>query len=130
MVALVAAALTFAAPEKLELWYREPAPVPTGWTSALPVGNGRLGGMVFGGTVLERIQLNEDTVWAGPPVEEQPKDSAAVLKRARDLWWAGDYLACEQEVRKMMAPSISPRRSARCATGARRRPSRFWCPTS
>lgn len=44
------------------LWYRRPA---AAWNEALPVGNGRLGAMVFGGTQSERIQLNEDTVWAG-----------------------------------------------------------------
>ena len=48
----------------LELWYDEPA---TQWTEALPVGNGRLGAMVFGGPEEERLQLNEDTLWAGGP---------------------------------------------------------------
>ena len=46
------------------LWYRQPA---AEWTEALPVGNGRLGAMVFGGTAQERLQLNEDTLWAGGP---------------------------------------------------------------
>jgi alpha-L-fucosidase 2 len=44
------------------LWYRTPA---SSWNEALPVGNGRLGAMVFGGVTSERLQLNEDTVWAG-----------------------------------------------------------------
>ena len=44
------------------LWYRQPA---VAWTEALPVGNGRLGAMVFGGTATERLQLNEDTLWTG-----------------------------------------------------------------
>lgn len=47
-----------------ELWYREPA---KDWTEALPVGNGRLGAMVFGGAANERIQFNESTVWTGEP---------------------------------------------------------------
>jgi alpha-L-fucosidase 2 len=47
-------------PERL--WYRQPA---AGWVEALPLGNGRLGAMVFGGVSRERIQLNEDSVWAG-----------------------------------------------------------------
>jgi alpha-L-fucosidase 2 len=46
------------------LWYREPAEQ---WVEALPVGNGRLGAMVFGGHPQERIQFNEDTVWTGAP---------------------------------------------------------------
>jgi alpha-L-fucosidase 2 len=50
----------------VELWYRQPAQA---WTDALPVGNGRLGGMVFGGVREERIQLNEDTLWSGGPSE-------------------------------------------------------------
>nr|BFE50583.1 hypothetical protein GCM10017745_40100 [Saccharothrix mutabilis subsp. capreolus] len=49
----------------LSLWYDEPA--GTDWLRALPVGNGRLGAMVFGGTDTERLQLNEDTLWAGGP---------------------------------------------------------------
>src|SRR5882724_2756342 len=48
----------------LSLWYRQPAKV---WTESLPVGNGRLGAMVFGGVGQERFQLNEDTLWAGGP---------------------------------------------------------------
>lgn len=46
------------------LWYRQPA---REWLEALPVGNGRLGAMVFGGTEEEVLQLNEDTLWAGGP---------------------------------------------------------------
>ncbi|OZA71677.1 MAG: alpha/beta hydrolase, partial [Sphingomonadales bacterium 39-62-4] len=55
-------------PEPLRdlLWYNQPAQV---WTEALPVGNGRLGAMVFGGTASERIQLNEDTLWSGGPYD-------------------------------------------------------------
>lgn len=48
------------------LWYTRPASV---WTEALPVGNGRLGAMVFGGVATERIQLNEDTLWSGGPYD-------------------------------------------------------------
>lgn len=47
-----------------ELWYTTPA---TQWEEALPVGNGRLGAMVFGGTRCERIQLNENTLYSGEP---------------------------------------------------------------
>lgn len=49
---------------RLHLWYRQPAHA---WLEALPVGNGRLGAMVFGGVWEERLQLNEDTLWSGAP---------------------------------------------------------------
>lgn len=65
--------------------------------------------MVFGGTQKERIQINEDTIWAGPPVEEQPVGSDKILAKARELWWQGDFAGCEAEVRKMMAAHITPR---------------------
>src|SRR6185369_8898655 len=48
------------------LWYRAPA---ANWNEALPIGNGRLGAMVFGGVVGERLQLNEETVWAGQKLD-------------------------------------------------------------
>lgn len=48
------------------LWYTRPASI---WTEALPVGNGRLGAMVFGGVATERLQLNEDTLWSGGPYD-------------------------------------------------------------
>ena len=48
--------------DPLLLWYRQPAKE---WTEAMPLGNGRLGAMVFGGVAEERIALNEDTLWSG-----------------------------------------------------------------
>src|SRR5690606_20417588 len=54
--------------KELKLWYRQPA---TEWTEALPVGNGRLGAMIFGGTGEALIQLNEATLWSGGPVNNQ-----------------------------------------------------------
>ena len=50
----------------LKLWYDEPA---SAWNQALPVGNGRLGAMIFGGGERERIQLNEETLWSGGPYD-------------------------------------------------------------
>jgi alpha-L-fucosidase 2 len=51
-------------PDAATLWYRQPA---TTWNEALPIGNGRLGAMLFGGVNEERLQLNEDTLWSGAP---------------------------------------------------------------
>ena len=57
-----------------KLWYKQPAAV---WTEALPVGNGRLGAMVFGGVAEELIQLNESTLWSGGPVPKTINPEAA-----------------------------------------------------
>ncbi|MBQ5705094.1 MAG: glycoside hydrolase N-terminal domain-containing protein, partial [Bacteroidaceae bacterium] len=50
--------------EELRLWYTSPART---WVEALPVGNSRMGAMVYGGTEYEQLQLNEETFWAGGP---------------------------------------------------------------
>ena len=87
----------------LSLWYRAPAadrpltPRPTGpdaaaeWVRALPVGNGRLGAMVFGGVVHERLQLNEDTLWAGRPYDPVNPDAKAALPEVRRLLTESRY---------------------------------------
>ncbi|HEX2860540.1 MAG TPA: glycoside hydrolase N-terminal domain-containing protein, partial [Lacunisphaera sp.] len=66
----------------LSLWYRQPA---VNWVEALPVGNGRLGAMVFGGLAQERIQFNEDTIWTGAPHEYQHEGAAKFLPELRRL---------------------------------------------
>ncbi|MEV5323062.1 glycoside hydrolase family 95 protein [Nonomuraea fastidiosa] len=67
----------------LALWYDESA--GTDWLRALPIGNGRLGAMVFGNTDTERLQLNEDTVWAGGPYDQSNPRGAQELDRIRQL---------------------------------------------
>jgi alpha-L-fucosidase 2 len=74
--------------EALSLWYRQPA---TNWTEALPVGNGRLGAMVFGGINRERLQLNEDTLWAGGPYDPVNPEAKAALPEVRRLVFEGKY---------------------------------------
>ncbi len=69
-----------------ELWYRAPAKL---WVEALPVGNGKLGGMVFGGTGRERIQFNESTVWTGEPHSYAHPGANRYLGQIRELLWAG-----------------------------------------
>lgn len=89
------------------LWYNQPA---GSWTEALPVGNGRLGAMVFGGTSDERIQLNVDSLWAGPPVPENPEDAGVWLGKAREAFFAGNPAEGEQIVaRHVLAPDDEPR---------------------
>ncbi|MCS3808681.1 alpha-L-fucosidase 2 [Xanthomonas arboricola] len=88
------AALPAAAPaDALQLWYREPA---NEWVEALPVGNGRLGAMVWGGIAHERLQLNEDTLYAGGPYDSTSPEGLAALPQVRALIFAGRYAEAEQ----------------------------------
>jgi alpha-L-fucosidase 2 len=75
------------------LWYRHPADE---WNEALPVGNGRLGAMVFGGVAEERVQLNVDSLWAGSPLERERVVDPGDLERARRLWFAGDVVEAQR----------------------------------
>ena len=77
----------------LELWYARPA---ERWVEALPVGNGRLGAMVFGGTASERIQFNEDTVWQGEPRSYANPGSHRWLGRIRSLLFEGKQAEAEE----------------------------------
>jgi alpha-L-fucosidase 2 len=77
--------------EPLSLWYRQPATTLTNWTEALPVGNGRLGAMIFGGVERERLQLNEDTLWSGGPYDPANTNALAALPEARRLVFEGKY---------------------------------------
>lgn len=70
------------------LWYRQPA---ARWEEALPLGNGRLGCMVFGRTAQERLQLNEDTLWAGAPYNPDSPEALEALPELRRLIAEGRY---------------------------------------
>src|SRR3970282_1103474 len=75
-------------PGGLTLWYRQPAPQ---WDHAMPVGNGRLGAMVFGAVNRERIQLNEESLWmpSGDPMERDNPEALKYLPEVRRLLFAG-----------------------------------------
>jgi len=91
----------------LKLWYAQPAGK---WTEALAVGNGRLGAMVFGGADVERIQLNEDSLWAGPPVPEDRVGAYEHIAEARKLIFEGKYSEAQSIMQKeVMGRRISPR---------------------
>jgi alpha-L-fucosidase 2 len=77
----------------LTLWYRRPA---AQWVEALPVGNGRLGAMVFGGIEHERLQLNEDTLWAGGPYDPSHAAAREALPRVRRLVADGAFAEAER----------------------------------
>ncbi|MHB1034333.1 MAG: glycoside hydrolase family 95 protein [Pirellulales bacterium] len=90
--------------EPLSLWYREPA---TAWTSALPVGNGKQGAMMFGGIDAEVLCVNEDTLWAGGPYTPDNPEALAALPEVRQLIWDGKYAEAQRLMsRKMMAKPL------------------------
>ncbi|HEY2013311.1 MAG TPA: glycoside hydrolase family 95 protein [Bryobacteraceae bacterium] len=92
----------------LTLWFREPAQV---WTEALPVGNGNLGAMVFGGVAQERLQLNEHSLWTGHPVEADSPDSRDVIAQMRKLLLEGKYAEANATGRAWRpAQPLGPRR--------------------
>ncbi|QDX28018.1 glycoside hydrolase family 95 protein [Sphingomonas suaedae] len=74
------------------LWYRQPA---AEWTQALPIGNGRIGAMIFGGVARERLQLNEDSLWTGGPYDPVNPAARAALPEVRRLIAAGLYAEAE-----------------------------------
>jgi alpha-L-fucosidase 2 len=76
----------------LSLWYEAPAKA---WTEALPLGNGRLGAMVFGGIGRERLQLNEDTLWAGGPYVPVNPRASTHLAEVRELLFAQRFAEAE-----------------------------------
>jgi alpha-L-fucosidase 2 len=89
----------------LSLSYRQPA---SAWTEALPIGNGRLGAMVFGGIEHERLQLNEDTLWAGGPYDPNNTNALVALPEIRKLIFDGKYDEADKLIsRSMMAKPLS-----------------------
>lgn len=83
-----------ALPAQNKLWFEEPA---RQWDNALPIGNGRLGAMVFGETQLERIQLNEESVWTGSRNQFTDREGAyKVLPEIRQLLFDGEYAQAQQ----------------------------------
>lgn len=70
------------AQQNLKLTYNKPA---ENWNEALPIGNGRLGAMVFGGAIQEHLQLNEETIWAGEPGNNIPKNTFDSIQKVRRL---------------------------------------------
>jgi len=94
----LAAALTAPAPgapppsEPLSVWYARPA---REWEEALPVGNGRLGAMVFGDPGVERLQFNQDTLWQGEPRSYARDGAHKFLEPIRQLLWAGKQKEAE-----------------------------------
>jgi len=107
IVATPAIAQREPASDALTLWYRQAA---TQWTEALPVGNGRLGAMVFGGLGEERIQINEASLWGGSVHNYVNPDAHSRLERLRELIFAGRVAEAEKLTGEMMGqpPLLMP----------------------
>ena len=90
-------------PTATSLWFRQPA---KSWMEALPIGNGRLGAMVFGGVDTEVLALNEDTLWSGPPTRDwnNPEARQYLPQVRRLLLEEHDYVTANELTKKMQGP--------------------------
>ena len=84
------------------LWYNQPAMT---WTQALPIGNGVMGGMVYGTPAVEHIQINEETIWAGQPNNVMNPNAKAALPKVRQLIFEGKY----KEAQDLANAEVMPR---------------------
>ncbi len=88
VLSITACCQLYAQQDAPQLWYKKPA---TLWTEALPVGNGRIGGMVFGGYAKEHIQLNEESVWAGSKINNNNPQARSHLAEIQQAIFKGEY---------------------------------------
>ena len=95
---LICLAMTSHAQPVNEIFATSPA---EHWVEAYPVGNGRLGAMVFGGVAEERFTLNDDTLWSGYPKDNNNPDSLAALPEVRRLLFEGDLVAAQRATMRM-----------------------------
>lgn len=79
--------------DNLKLWYDEPASV---WVEALPIGNGRIGAMIFGSPARERLQLNEETIWSGGPGTGVHRNVSQAIDSIRSLIFDGQYREAQE----------------------------------
>jgi alpha-L-fucosidase 2 len=108
IVLLTAAEETEPDPGRWTLWYSNPA---SEWTEALPVGTGRLGGMVFGGIEEEHIQFNEDSLWTGIPRDYSNPEAYEYLPEIRKLLFVGKQREAEElAARKFMSVPLRQER--------------------
>ncbi|KQS30635.1 glycosyl hydrolase family 95 catalytic domain-containing protein [Dyadobacter sp. Leaf189] len=102
---LIIACPAFSQDKSLKLWYNTPSGKT--WENALPVGNGRLGGMVYGNVAEERIQLNEGTLWSGGPNRNDNPAALAALPEIRKLIFDGK----QKEAEKLANQAIITKKS-------------------
>ena len=92
---LVQAAEPIQASQEMTVWYRQPA---TAWLQAMPLGNGMIGAMVFGGVPQERIALNESSFWSGRPHDYDDPEAFKYFPQIRDLVFADKFQEAEKLV--------------------------------
>lgn len=83
------------------IWFRQPAQK---WEESLPIGNGRIGACVYGGTCVERLRLNEDTLWSGEPVDGNDYKAVEHLAEVRRLVAEGKYIEAGERIKRMQGP--------------------------
>ncbi len=93
--------LSFSRAAAQRLWYDRPAQT---WTQALPLGNGTMGAMVYGTPAVERIQVNEETLWAGRPNQVINRHAREYLPRVRQLIFDGKYAEAQELANQMVMP--------------------------
>ena len=95
-------------PNPLRLWYTQSATI---WEEALPIGNGRLGAMVFGGVEEDHIQFNEETLWTGAPNDYAHPGASNYLGKIRELLWQGKQGEAEKlAMDKFMSVPLTQRK--------------------
>lgn len=95
-------------PNPLRLWYAQSATI---WEEALPIGNGRLGAMVFGGVEEDHIQFNEETLWTGAPNDYAHPGASNYLGKIRELLWQGKQGEAEKlAMDKFMSVPLTQRK--------------------
>ena len=103
LILLLIADTIFAQQKNMILWYHQPAKE---WNEALPIGNGRIGAMIFGKAQEELIQLNEETLWTGGPVNLNPNPEAPTyLQPVREALFKDSIGQAVRLLRKMQGPN-------------------------
>ena len=96
--------LICAVAQQHRLWYNQPAMT---WTQALPIGNGVMGGMVFGTPAVEHIQINEETIWAGQPNNVVNPNAKKALPEVRQLIFEGKYKEAQELANAKVMPNAA-----------------------
>ena len=96
--------LICAVAQQHRLWYNQPAQT---WTQALPIGNGVMGGMVFGTPAVEHIQMNEETIWAGQPNNVLNPNAKEALPEVRRLIFEGKYKEAQELANAKVMPNAA-----------------------
>ena len=93
------------ASETIKLWFNKPA---SSWVEALPVGNGRIGAMVYGGTKIDTIQINEESLWGGTKIDDNNAKASEMLPQIQKLFLEGDIDKATEMAKENML-GIPPR---------------------